>query len=80
MKAYVIAAAFGLKSTTDRCAAGSVRGNNREYSLRPNILLDPKSFPGNSCLFAYSFLSLLSRRYLFSYSVYYQYLAFLKEN
>ncbi|EDN09441.1 predicted protein [Histoplasma mississippiense (nom. inval.)] len=45
MKAYVIAAAFGLKSTTDRCAAGSVRGNNREYSLRPNILLDPKSFP-----------------------------------
>ncbi|EER42167.1 hypothetical protein HCDG_03626 [Histoplasma capsulatum H143] len=26
MKAYVIAAPFGLKSTTDRCAAGSVRG------------------------------------------------------
>ncbi|KAG5301459.1 hypothetical protein I7I48_01474 [Histoplasma ohiense] len=72
MKAYVIAAAFGLKSTTDRCAAGSVRGvtanipSNLIFSWTRNLsLVIPASLLG--C----TFLSLLSHRYLFSCRVYY---------
>ncbi|EEH04139.1 hypothetical protein HCBG_07364 [Histoplasma capsulatum G186AR] len=71
MKAYVIAP-FGLKSTTDRCAAGSVRGitanipSDLIFSWTRNLsLVIPAS------LLSYAFLSLLSHRYLFSCRVYY---------